>query len=89
MWFLRPHAAGPEDDDDGREEEFDEKTAATKDDLRVLLWREQSVRFDAMAAACHRLKVNKTTLLNEGIALTLAKHGGKTPAKLFKMKEVV
>jgi hypothetical protein len=60
------------------------KPTAAKGDLRVLAWRVQPDQFDAMAAACKRLEITKTTLLNEGIALALAKRGEAKAAEKFK-----
>ena len=62
-------------------------TATPKDDLRVLAWRVQPVQFDAMTTACTKLGITKTTLLNEGIALALAKRGEKAAAKHFETRE--
>jgi hypothetical protein len=62
------------------------KPAAKSDtDLRVLAWRIQPAQFDAMTAACKRLGLTKTALLNEGIALALAKRGEKTAAAKFEV----
>lgn len=58
--------------------------AAPKEELRVLAWRVQPDQFDVMAAACQRLKITKTTLLNEGIALALALRGEAKAAEKFK-----
>jgi len=52
-------------------------------DARVLAWRITPRAFDAMTAACKKLGITKTDLLNEGIVLALKKRGEAKAAAVF------